>query len=167
MANGPVADTAVKPASRRAAKGARGCPTRPLGCGYERRTRQASHVAPGVDTSLVTGAGGRLQAVPAALPISRDRPATRASVYRAGAWIGGARRTGAALRSPRRAARPADRRRAGRSGVGAGDRCRTRTGRPVGRRPADPPARRGPQAAVRLLQPGRPDPVRPAELRAA
>src|ERR1700685_1789248 len=105
MANGPVADTAVKPASRRAAKGARGCPTRPLGCGYERRTRQASQVAPGVETSPVTVAGGRLQAVPAPLPLPRDRPVARTSVYRAGARIGGARRTGAAVRSPRRAAR--------------------------------------------------------------
>src|ERR1700759_2323891 len=42
MTNGPVVDTAVKPASRRAAKGARGCPTRPLGCGYELRRRRCA-----------------------------------------------------------------------------------------------------------------------------
>src|ERR1700748_3369079 len=42
MTNGPVADTAVQPASRRAAKGARGCPTRPLGCGYELRRRRCA-----------------------------------------------------------------------------------------------------------------------------
>src|ERR1700735_466550 len=40
MANGPVADTAGKPASRRAATGARGCPTWPLVCGYELRRRR-------------------------------------------------------------------------------------------------------------------------------
>src|SRR3984885_648153 len=104
MTNGPVVDTAVKPASRRAAKGARGCPTRPLGCGYGRRTGQA-----GQKTGPVTVAGGRLQAVPAALSFPCDRPAARAAVYRSGARIGGARRIGAALRSPPRAARPAGR----------------------------------------------------------
>src|ERR1700684_3386390 len=40
MAKGPVADTAVKPASRPAAKGARGGPARPRGCGYESRRRR-------------------------------------------------------------------------------------------------------------------------------
>src|ERR1700759_1901357 len=93
MTNGPVADTAVKPASRRAAKGARGCPTRPLGCGYERRTRQASQVAPGVETSPVPVAGGRLQAVPPALPVPRDRPAARASIHCQASWVGGVLRT--------------------------------------------------------------------------
>src|ERR1700742_2045937 len=106
MTNGPVADTAVQPASRRAAKGARGCPTRPLGCGYELRRRRAatrrsgahegrtthaSQVAPGVETSSVTVAGGRLQAVPVALPFPRDRPAARAALPRSGARIRGGR----------------------------------------------------------------------------
>src|ERR1700757_1629856 len=117
MTNGPVADTVVKPASRRAAKGARGCPTRPLGCGYGRPTGQASQVAPVVETGPVTVAGRRLQAMPAALPLPGDRPAPRATVHRPGSRVGGARRAGAALRPARVATRPADRRSAGRSGV--------------------------------------------------
>src|SRR6202012_3070006 len=111
MTNGPVADTAVKPASRRAAKGARGCPTRPLGCGYGRPPGQASQVAPAVETGLGTVAGRRLQAMPAAVPLPRDRPAPRANLRRPGSGVRGARRAGAALRPARITTRPADRRR--------------------------------------------------------
>ena len=54
----------------------------------------------------VAVAGQRLQAVPAAVPVPRDRPAARAAVDGAAARVGGARRAGAALRPARRPARP-------------------------------------------------------------
>ena len=67
----------------------------------------------------VAVAGRGLQAVPVALSVPRHRPAARAVLDGAGAWFGGARRTGTAVRLARRPAGPRHRDDARRPGLGA------------------------------------------------
>ena len=76
----------------------------------------------GPASGVVSVAGQRLQAVPAAVPVPRDRPAAGTVVHRAGARVGRARRPRAAVRAARRRARPRHRDVACRPCVGAGGR---------------------------------------------
>ena len=78
------------------------------------------HRAPCSQASAVALASGRLQAVPAALPLPRRRPAAREADQGAGARHGGARGAGGPVRAARRRTGAGDRAGAGRPGVGAG-----------------------------------------------
>src|ERR1700735_2709464 len=68
MTNGPVADTAVKPASRRAEIAARGCLTWPLGCGYEPRRRRSGAQRRGGTARMSSEPGKTARSRPALSP---------------------------------------------------------------------------------------------------